>query len=139
MLSLLLLLTTCDIIVTIGGVIFFKKIKILMMVFLCGFIILSLTGCGNKQAITSSDFKSKMQNKGFDVQEATDQFVNYEYIKQVYIAVNNRSNHQIEFYEKLDTIGAESFYETNKEVLKNEKGSSSVYSLVTLGNHSKFF
>ena len=79
-----------------------------------------------------------MENKGFDVQEATEQFVNYDYIKQVYIAVNNSSNYQIEFYETLDTSGAENFYETNKEVFENEKESSSAYSSVDLGNHSKF-
>ena len=48
---------------------FLKKIKTLMMIFLCGFIMLSLTGCGNKQAITSSDFKSKIENKGFYVKK----------------------------------------------------------------------
>ena len=79
-----------------------KRVKQLLMGLMCFVVLFTLTGCGNKTAITSDDFKSKMESSGYTVQEATNQMSDYDYIKQVYIAISSDSTYQIEFYELSD-------------------------------------
>ena len=50
-----------------------KRVKQLLMGLMCFVVLFTLTGCGNKTAITSDDFKSKMESSGYTVQEATNQ------------------------------------------------------------------
>lgn len=95
-----------------------------------------MTGCGNKEAISSSEFKSIMGSKGYDVQDATSQFSAYDYVKQVYIALNDE--YQIEFYELSDEDKAVSFFETNKTIFEDSKSSTSSQVSTSIGNHSKY-
>lgn len=97
-----------------------------------------ITGCGSKKALTPSAFKSKMENKGYVVQDGTSQFAAYDYVKQVYIAQNSDAQYQIEFYELSDADTTTSFFENNKADFEISKGSSDVETAVTLGNYSKY-
>ncbi len=86
------------------------RIGILLVV-----VSLFVTGCFKKTSITAEDFNTKMSDKGYVVQDATDQFASYEYIKKVYIALEKDGKYQIEFYEMDSEENASSFFETNKE------------------------
>lgn len=112
------------------------RFKNLLKVALCFTILFMVTGCGNKNAITSDDFKNKMEAKEFTVQDATNQFSNYDYIKQVYIALND--DYQIEFYEMADNDNAVSFYENNKKIFEDSKSSGYAETNISMGNNSKY-
>lgn len=113
-------------------------LKKLIMGVLCITMMFMLTGCGNKTAITSSDFKDKMENKGYVVQDATNQFSEYNYINQVYIALNSDSACQIEFYELSNIDSAINFFNNNKTLFENSKTSGAVEASVDVGNNSKY-
>jgi hypothetical protein len=97
-----------------------------------------VTGCGNKTAITSSDFKTRMEAKGYIVQDATNQFSDYDYITQVYIALSSDYAYQIEFYELSNSDNASSFFNTNKSIFENSKSSSASETSVSTANNAKY-
>ncbi len=115
-----------------------KKVKRLLMGVLCFVVLFTLTGCGNKTSITSADFKSKMESKGYTVQDATSQMSEYDYINQVYIAISSDSTYQIEFYELSDSDYASSFFNNNKKTFENSKSSGSAETSVSAGNNAKY-
>lgn len=115
-----------------------KKIKSLFIGIFAIAAVLLLTGCTNKTAISEADFKSKMEEKNFVVQDATYQFENYEYVKKALLAQKEDYSYQIEFYI-LDTItNAESFFETNKDIFEESKSNGSTETSVSLGNNDKY-
>ena len=119
-----------------------KKLKMIIVVSLCLVSVFVLSGCLNinlnKTSITAEDFKTKMEAKGYSIKDATNQFSDYTYVKQVYLAINSDSTFQIEFYELENESYAKNFFETNKTKFEESKGSSSAYSNVDIGNHSKY-
>ncbi len=115
-----------------------KRVKQLLMGLMCFVVLFTLTGCGNKTAITSDDFKSKMESSGYTVQEATNQMSDYDYIKQVYIAISSDSTYQIEFYELSDNDYASSFFNNNKKTFEDSKSSGSTETSVSVGNNEKY-
>lgn len=78
-----------------------------------------------KTAITASDFYTKMSQKNYTVKDATSQFASYNYIKKVYLAQDSNAKYQIEFYEIADEATAVAFFENNKAIFENSKGSAS--------------
>ena len=123
-----------------------KKLKGLLFAFICFICLFVTTGCGNKTAISSEDFKVTMDGKGYKIIDATSQFAEADYVKQVYVALSSDSKYQIEFYEfDTDDNGLE-FYKTNsKEFEKNEEvgaiktsGSLNNYSKFTLSDSNKY-
>lgn len=115
-----------------------KRVKQLLMGLMCFVVLFTLTGCGNKTAITSDDFKSKMESSGYTVQEATNQMSDYDYIKQVYIAISSDSTYQIEFYELSDNDYASSFFNNNKKTFEDSKSSGSTKTSVSVDNNEKY-
>ena len=115
-----------------------KRVKQLLMGLMCFVVLFTLTGCGNKTAITSDDFKSKMESSGYTVQEATNQMSDYDYIKQVYIAISSDSTYQIEFYELSDNDYASSFFNNNKKTFEDSKSSGSTETSVSVDNNEKY-
>ena len=115
-----------------------KRVKQLLMGLMCFVVLFTLTGCGNNTAITSDDFKSKMESSGYTVQEATNQMSDYDYIKQVYIAISSDSTYQIEFYELSDNDYASSFFNNNKKTFEDSKSSGSTETSVSVGNNEKY-
>lgn len=115
-----------------------RKVKRLMMGVLCFIVLFTITGCGNKTAITSDDFKSRMESSGYTVQDATSQMSEYDYIDQVYIAISSDSTYQIEFYELSDSDYASSFFNNNKSTFENSKSSSATETSVSAGNNAKY-
>lgn len=113
-----------------------KRFKIVVL-FLALFV---LVGCNlntNKKAITSDEFKEKMEKKGYTILDASSQFPQ-ENIKKVSLAVEKGSTYQIEFYELDSSKSAEDFYDTNKTNFEKSKKSGYVDSYVELGNNEKY-
>lgn len=92
----------------------------------------------DKESITASEFYDKMEDKGYYLQDATNQFSAYDYIKQVYLALESDNKYQIEFYEFSDESYAMSFYENNKSIFESSKANSASNTNVNLKNSSKY-
>jgi len=91
-----------------------------------------------KTSITSSEFYNIMSQKGYSLQDANNQFLDYNYIKQVYIALSSDYSYQIEFYEFSDDSYATSFYNNNQSIFESSKGNASAQTNVGLKNYSKY-
>lgn len=115
-----------------------KKIKNLVLIVLFLGISFLLTGCGTKTPITSDDFKSKMEDKEFVVQDATSQMSQYEYIKKVSIALKSDSSYQIEFYELDSEDNAKKFYKSNKKIFEDSIKGTVLEKNVNLKNNDKY-
>ena len=79
-----------------------------------------------------------MDSKEFRIVDATSQFSEYEYVKQVYVAVSSDSAYQIEFYEFDSDQKGLDFYNTNSEKFENAQENGALKTTVSLGNYNKF-
>lgn len=107
----------------------------ILLIFSLFSILLTLTGCGDKTATSTSDFTSTMEGKDFTVQDATDQFEK-DVVEEVTIALNE--NYQIEFYNTPDESKAISAFNHNKGTFESASSSGKVETNVSIGNHSKY-
>lgn len=87
-----------------------------------------LTGCGSKTPVSSSAFETAATQKGYIVQDGTDFFAAYDYIKLVTLATPQDKAFQIEFYELNDDAVAKSFYDSNKSNFTMMKGDNCIES-----------
>lgn len=116
--------------------------KFVLIIFVC-FLSFLLTGCGNKKAILSSDFKEKLEKKDFEIIDVSYQFSNFDYIKEVTLAENNKG-WEMEFYILKNNERAQYLFDVEKKLFESYKTSSNVelskkannyqiYSLTTAG------
>ncbi len=91
-----------------------------------------------KESMTASEFKTLMEGKGFVVSDATNQFAQYDYVKQVYVAAPSDYSYKIEFYELSDVEYATMFYNNNKSIFESSKGNASGETSVSMKNYSKY-
>lgn len=115
-----------------------KRFKGIMVLVLAFFVLLTVTGCGNKEAISADDFKTKLEEKGYSVQDVTEQMSDVEEIKNVYLAIDADSNYQIEFYELASEDAAAAFFNENQEIFEKTKSSTNAETSVSVGNYSKY-
>jgi len=116
-----------------------KRIIGIIAVLITMVLLIVLTGCStNKTAIAISDFEEKMKGKGYTIQDATQQFSEYDYVKRVSLALSDDLSYQIEFYELADEDSAVSFFNNNKAIFENSKGSGSSETSTSMGNNSKY-
>lgn len=99
----------------------------------CSFFLFSFIN-KEKESLTSTEFKNIMEDKGYEVVDATNQFEGYNEIQTVYLAVDKNKEYQIEFYDLKAESEAISFYNHNKKIA----GSSNNYSEMNLNNYSKY-
>ena len=101
-------------------------------------ILVLLTGCALKQKEPIDDeiFSRVMTNEGFKVVDVEQQFEQYGYFEDSYVATNN--NYQIEFYELENEKNAIEFYNTNKSIFESQKSAVDVYSSIDLKNINKY-
>ncbi len=91
-----------------------------------------------KPSITASDFKNFMEQKEYTIEDANNQFSQYDYIEQVYLAINKDKTYQVEFYEFSDDTYATGFYNNNKARFEASKGAISAETSVNLKKYSKY-
>ena len=111
-------------------------IAVAIIVTIVGIIFINLNK--EKTSITASDFYTTMSQKEYNVQDSSNQFSEYNYVKQAYIAVSKNNSYQIEFYELEDDSYATQFYNNIKSIFESSKGTNSVESNVELKNYSKY-
>ncbi|MBQ2972659.1 MAG: hypothetical protein IJE16_08990 [Ruminococcus sp.] len=93
-----------------------KKLSLVLVIIL---LILSLFGCGAKEAKTPEEFKSFMEGKGFTVVDST--LFAQDIIKADTVLTALGDNYEIDYYELSTQTGASSLFELNKEAFENEE------------------
>jgi len=112
-----------------------KKIKTLMLVVL----VVLISACSSKkEAIDVDRFKEVMRDNSYYVVNSKEQFSEYDYIIESYIAINSDKTFQIEFYKLSDVDNSIAFYNYNKDIFDASKTSNSVYTDINLNNNSKY-
>jgi len=116
-----------------------KGLKLALSFGLAALMLFVVTGCGEKTALTSAEFKTKMEAKDFTVHDASDQedFAGIDWIKKVYVALDKNRNFKIEFYEITTAEKATAFFDNNKQIFEESKGNAAVTD-VAVGNHAKY-
>ena len=101
-------------------------------------VTLTLTGCGNKKAITIDEYKDIMSTNSFVLNNAKNRISVNSNIKDIYIAANPKDNYQIEFYvlESVDT--AKTFFSENKTRFSKEVGKNKIETKFKKGNSEKY-
>ena len=85
-----------------------------------------LTGCSQSKApVSTIAFESAAQQKGYIVQDGTDFFAAYDYVKLVTLASPQDKAFQIEYYELNDEAVAKSFFDSNRSNFIMMKGDES--------------
>lgn len=104
---------------------------------LCGMLLfsslLSFTACGDKKSISADDFVKKMEDNSYKTNDISDQYSDNSEIKSVVLGFNDKF--QIEFYEFSSEGMASASFEKNREIFKDEEGSSVIKNSVEMGNH----
>lgn len=101
-------------------------------------VTVTLTGCGNKKAITIDEYKDIMSTNSFVLNNAKNRISVNSNIKDIYIAANPKDNYQIEFYvlESVDT--AKTFFSENKTRFSKEVGKNKIETKSKKGNSEKY-
>ena len=112
----------------------FKRIALALVLFMSIFVV---TGCKERKPITTQEFQKQMENKGYSIYDASSQFSNYDFVKEVYIAKGD--NYQIEFFVFENDERAKNAFEENKENFENKKGSVTTNQVsVSTNNFDKY-
>lgn len=111
-----------------------KKMKKLFVGLLMMFLLVGVAGCGKKVALTASEFKSKMEEKGYEVVDITEDYG--DLVGTALLAM--KGDYQIEFYIVSDNEQAITAYNQNKEYFEDLKESSSVETETNLSNNAKY-
>lgn len=92
----------------------------------------------DKDPITVTEFKTKMENKEYTVVDVQEQFAEFDYVKNAYVALEKEGNYQIEFYEISDEANAVGFYGNNKALFESSKGTIVAETNITVKNYAKY-
>lgn len=109
-----------------------KKILLFLMSITLLFVI---TGCKGKKALTADEFKNKMTQEGYQVQDISEKYVG-KGAKAVLIA--KKDGYQIEFFVTENKDYAVGSYNLNKEKFEKTKGNAMVETQKSMGNVSKY-
>lgn len=112
------------------------KKKLLLTFSLCLFLILSFIGCVNKTPSTPDEFKTCITEKGYQFIDATSQFPAGSNVENVYLAL--KDDYQIEFLKVSTEEQAKAAFSENKSNFENMKGSTSIETSLSIGNHSRY-
>lgn len=116
-----------------------KTIGIILLLVIIGFIGYTVVNMvSDKTPVTASDFYTTMSEKGYTLVDATSQYAEYDYVTQVYLAVNKDYTYQIEFFELASDEYAMNFYTTNKDSFETEKSGTSANTSIAVANYAKY-
>lgn len=119
--------------IIIGFIVF---VGIMFIAILLGLFILFSSLNKEKIALTSDEFVNTFQSKGYEIVNITDQYSDYAYIQNAYIAHNGK--YKIEFYNIENSDYATSFFNYNKTLFEESKGSVNSSSSANMNNYSKY-
>lgn len=93
-----------------------KKLHKLVALATMMFMLAGLTACSNRTPVSVDDFDATMEEKGFEIVDATGQIAP-DSITAISLAMND--NYQIEFYEMVDDATATAIYAENKAIFES--------------------
>ncbi len=105
--------------------------KKLLLGLTCLLSVFLLTGCFTKKEITTNEFKEKVSSLEYEIYDISDQYKEYDFIKEATVAKNSDKNYQIEFYVLETEKKAKSMFETNKELFIQEHNSGTKMQVTT--------
>lgn len=98
---------------------------------------LLMSGCGDKAAITTEQFKSIAEENNCSTADATSQYAQYGVIDEATIALSS-DGWQVEFYVLTDETNAAGMFDTNKEIFESLKGNASAEASSSTNNQSSY-
>lgn len=114
-----------------------KKKNIFLKITLCLMIIILLTGCKNKKAINSNDFKEKATSNNYIVSDITSQFEKSKIVENA-VTANKLGAWVVEFYTLKNDSSAKYMFNYNKEKVSSEKVKNSKEVSSSSGNFSTY-
>lgn len=111
--------------------------KRFVLVCLCLLMLLSLSGCGSRTALTAEEFIAKAETFGYETADITEQYASYGIFADAAVATSP-DGFQVEFYVLNDEATAAGVFETNKADFDSLKGAGSTSTSVNLGNYSSY-
>lgn len=110
------------------------KKRILGVLLVVG-MLLVLSGCSKKEAITADGFQSVMEDSGYTITDVTGQFKGQP-VDSVQLAT--KDDYQIEFFVVPTVDQAQNAYNQNKSTFENEEKSSSTKKSAEMKNFSYY-
>ena len=114
-----------------------KRKNIFLKITLCLMVIILLTGCENKMAINSDEFKEKATSNNYIVSDVTSQFEKSKIVDNA-VTANKLGAWVVEFYTLKSDSNAEYMFNYNKEKASNEKAKNSKEVSSSSGNFSTY-
>lgn len=113
-----------------------NKIKKLFLCLILGIIF--TTGCSLiKTAITDEDFSSTMSQYNYTIQDVSQQFANYDYVKKATIALSENQTYQIEFYVLDTESNAKKMFKNNQKIFE-DKTKNGLTKTVDMKNYNTY-
>lgn len=114
-----------------------KKRNILFSIVTCLFMLLCLTGCSKKVAITADDFKTKAEEHNYKVTDISNRYTDYNFFTTALLAQGDNGL-EIEFYVLNNDDSAQSIFMSNEATFKGFRGTTNVENSVSMGNYSTY-
>ena len=108
--------------------------RLFLISLLCFVILFSLTGCKSKIALSTSDFKIKLESKNFNFTDITSVY-DSSTIKKATLAKGDNEMEVI-FFEVDSELDAKTVYDINKTSIENKKGDSTTSMSISVANYS---
>ena len=117
-----------------------RIISLLVLIFIIAIILLIVffVTTKGKKAITSEQFKESFDENEFNIVNVIDQFSEYGYVKEAYIAIAKDSSYQLEFYVLESNDYAISFFNRNKSIFESKKSNFSTETSAEIKNCSRY-
>lgn len=104
-------------------IIFTATLILIVIIVAIFFTVVSLSRDKEKSSINPVEFKQILETKSYTITDVKNQFSNYDFITDAYLASTSDYSYQIEYYQFTDNKNAINFYNTNKsafyEMYKN--------------------
>lgn len=124
------------------------KKSLIIIIVICVIALIMIAGIGGyflikvlnqeKNPMTVDAFKSLIRDKGYTIIDAKEQFNEYDYIEDAYVAILDDGEYQIEFYKMSNEESAIMFYNNNKSIFESSISSSSAQTNNEMKNYSKY-
>jgi len=113
------------------------KVKKYLLGFVCVLMVVLCTGCFKKKAITTENFKSIVEEKGYATVDVTEQYASYGNVSEATVA-ESPDGFKIEFYVLEDGNAADGMYKINKSNFVEYEEGASTHSDVNMINYSSY-
>lgn len=114
-----------------------KILSVSSLAVVLAMVMLMFTGC-TKTSTTTDAFKTLTEESGLITADATAQFAEYDFVKEVTLAISEDQSYQFEFYVLSDQERAKAFFEDNKNLFEESLTGIYSQSSVTGKNYAQY-